>query len=219
MGGGFMFSANSASASPPFPAARSFQTPAVCTELQPCYCSDNDSFLGPVPSRVEVESAILQLQRFMRDQMHHHLHLQSPGFTKFSEAFAMMQAEPPLQNLVTSISCDEAVWKAMLSNKAVGDLRGSISAAKEEKLVSYLEKAKAEPALADVMLKWILDLAKSKVMQLLESFASLVNDIFQPPSNENPTSQLDDLLDEKLRSSLLLSVVILLIVVVVRGQQ
>ncbi|KAL1546498.1 hypothetical protein AAHA92_23087 [Salvia divinorum] len=230
MGGGFMFSANSAAASPPFPAARSFHTPAVFTELQPCYCSENDSFLGPVPSRVEVESAILELQRFMLDlstaqselhgQMHRHLHLQSPGFTKFSEAFAMMQAEPPLQNLVTSLSCDEAVWKAMLSNKAVGDLRGSISAAKEEKLViSYPEKAKTEPALADVMLKWILDLANSKVLQLLESFASLMKDIFQPTSSENPTSQLDDLLDEKVRSSLLLSVVILLIVVVVRGQQ
>ncbi|XP_057805519.1 uncharacterized protein LOC131020613 [Salvia miltiorrhiza] len=218
MGGGFMFSANSATfsaASPPSPTP----TPAVCAQLQPCYCSANDTFFGPVPSRAEVETAILELQRFMHDlsttkseQMHHHF--QSPGFMKFSEAFAMMQAEPPLLNLVVSISCDEAVWEAMLSNEAVASI--SAAAKEEEKVVIMSCPKKAD--LGDVMLRWIVGLAKSKVLQLLESFASLVAEIFQPPSKEKPTSQLDDLLDEKVRSSLLLSVVILLIVVVVRGQ-
>lgn len=227
-----MFAASSAT-TPPFSAARSLPTGS-----QPCYFSENDTSFGPVPSRVEVESAILELQRFMsglpttKSQVegvhgqvhpHHSKMLQSAGFTKFSEAFAMMQAEPPLQNLVVSISCDKAVWEAILSNEAVHDLQWSLAAGNceeiqvlsnacnEEKKVRYGEEAE----LAELILRWIMDFTKSKIVELVENFVSLINEVFRPAPNVRPSS---DMLDEKVRSSLLLSVVILLVVVVARGQ-
>ncbi|KAI3449075.1 hypothetical protein Pfo_005740 [Paulownia fortunei] len=240
MGGGFMFTGSSTSftaARPPFSAGdgatRSFHThnsPAeICGGSKPCSQNIGDCIFGSVPSRVEVERAILDLQRFMhglttsrseRDGLQGLLYhngskmTQAPGFVKFCDAFSMMQKEPSLLNMVISISCDKAVWEAILSNKAVQDLRGSIPAAKEEKLLSYSE----EPDLAILILRWIMGFTKSKVLELIEKFGLLVNEIFQPAPKEKPTSELTDLLEEKVRSSLLLSVVILLIVVATRSQ-
>lgn len=87
------------------------------------------------------------------------------------------------------------------------------NAAKEEKRLSYSKDEEEE----EVILRWMLGFTKSKIFQLLEIFASVVNEIFRPTPKENPTTELHDLLDEKVRSSLLLSVVILLIVVFARG--
>lgn len=60
---------------------------------------------------------------------------------------------------------------------------------------------------------WIFDIMKGKILELIESFQSLVNDLFQSPRIGNATQ-----LDEKVRSSTLLSIVILLIVIVARSQ-
>ncbi|KAL0347635.1 UNVERIFIED_CONTAM: hypothetical protein Scaly_1779500 [Sesamum calycinum] len=201
MGGGFMFTGNPtsfAAARPPLPGTagtgRSFHTPssvaAICSssESKPCSQSVGDCAFGSVPSRVEVERAILDLQRFMQGLsasksglggvqglLHHHglKMLQSPGFVKFRDAFSMMQEEPALQNMIVSISCDNAVWKAILSNKAVQELRGSISAVKEAKQLSYDE----EPDIANLILRWVMSFTKSKVLELVEKFGQLVNEI------------------------------------------
>lgn len=64
-----------------------------------------------------------------------------------------------------------------------------------------------------------MDVTKAKIMQLIETFQSLVNEMFLPPEtppSENPTADDEDQFEAKVRSSLLLSVVILLIVVVTR---
>lgn len=59
-----MFAAANSAATPPLPITVSFPTPpAVCADTNLCYCSQNDAAFGLVPSRVEVETAILQLQR------------------------------------------------------------------------------------------------------------------------------------------------------------
>lgn len=67
-----MVGGNSAAAKPPYLAAsgipRNFQTPNsvranICSGSQPCHHNIIDHFLGPVPSRVEVERAIHELQR------------------------------------------------------------------------------------------------------------------------------------------------------------
>ncbi|KAH6812177.1 hypothetical protein C2S51_025939 [Perilla frutescens var. frutescens] len=236
MGGGFMFAANSTSlsaATPPFSATRSSPTPATCTGIQPCYGSVNDCIFGPVPSRAEVENAILELQRFMEgvsttnkpevEGFHGQLGFhQYPGFIKFSDAFAMMQAEPPLQSLVVSISCDKAVWESILSNKAVDDLRGSLAAAaaagKEEKQVRCSTN---ECELAEIIWRWIIGFTKSKAIEMVEKFVSVVSEMFKhaPCRDDEPTSELHHLLDQKIRSSLLLSIIILLIVVVSRGHE
>lgn len=75
------------------------------------------------------------------------------------------------------------------------------------------ERSNEESDLATLILKWILGMAKSMIGELMEKFASLVNDIFQ----QKPAAELTDHMEEKLRSSLLLSVVILVIVVVGRS--
>lgn len=103
--------------------------------------------------------------------------------------------------------------KEFMFSYACWDLWDWWNAAKEEKRLSYPE----DEEVAVVILRWMLGFTKSKIFQLLENFASVVNEIFQPTPKEKPTSELNDLLDEKVRSSLLLSVVILLIVVFARG--
>ncbi|KAG8363418.1 hypothetical protein BUALT_Bualt19G0020300 [Buddleja alternifolia] len=301
MGGGFMFTGNStsfAAARPPFSGGagntRSFHThnslAAICSENNKSFSQNvGDSMLGSVPSRIEVERAIIDLQRFMnglsstpkseldelQGLLYHHKEsklLQTPaGYVKFYNAFSMMQTEPALQvaffvllrstdkivvrvfrmlfdlreditflvqNMVVSISSDKAVWEAILSNKAVQDIQGSISArfsslkskdrtegkvmvllmlsdfyGKEEKLKSYNE----EPDISILILKWIMEFTRSKILELVDKFGLLVNEILKPAPKEKPTSELTDLLEEKVRSSLLLSVVIIFIVVVTRN--
>lgn len=66
------------------------------------------------------------------------------------------------------------------------------------------------------ILSWTTDIIKRKILELIESFQSLVNDLFQSPKMENATADASDM-DEKIRSSFLLSVVILLIVIVARS--
>lgn len=90
----------------------------------------------------------------------------------------------------------------------------SMNADKEEKLVRSPE----EPGISALIMRWIMGFTKSKVLELLEKLGSLVKEIFEPGSKEKPTSELTDLLDEKVRTSFLLTVVILLIVVITRGQ-
>ncbi|XP_071936097.1 uncharacterized protein [Coffea arabica] len=97
---------------------------------------------GPAPSRLEVEKAMTDLQRFLHGEEaksnfrwlqpivypSDSRMLQSPGYRRIQDAFGMLQREPSVQNLVASISCDKAVWDAILNNRAVQDLGGSISA-------------------------------------------------------------------------------------------
>lgn len=70
-----------------------------------------------------------------------------------------------------------------------------------------------------MIVDWILDIAKAKVLELIEQFISLMTMTFQPPNHKKNlgASNTDGRLDEKLGSSLLLSIVILLIVVVTRA--
>lgn len=70
-----------------------------------------------------------------------------------------------------------------------------------------------------MIVDWILDIAKAKVLELIEQFISLMTMIFQPPNHKKNlvAANTDGRLDEKLGSSFLLSIVILLIVVVTRA--
>ncbi|KAL9142148.1 hypothetical protein ABFS82_14G149700 [Erythranthe guttata] len=243
MGGGFMLSGKSASfaaANPSLYAAsgttRSFDAryseAAICNQSNPSSMNNGGPVFGSVPTRFEVEKAILDLQRLMhglsntkpkldglqslvRNEDEYSRMLQAPGFLKFRDTFSMMQREPSFQNMVISISCDRAVWEAILSNNAVHDLRGSIPPAKEEiKGVNCNQ----ETDIAIVVLKWIMGFTKSKVFELVEKFGFLVNEILQTgPKEKSNSDNVADLLEEKVRSSLLLSLVIVLIVVVTRN--
>ncbi|XP_073291308.1 3-hydroxyisobutyryl-CoA hydrolase-like protein 1, mitochondrial [Primulina huaijiensis] len=192
--------------------------------------SNGDCVFGPVPSRVEVRRAISDLQRFVNthsaskseldgvQQLLYRLDqtnmLQSPGYAKFHDAFSTMQVEPAFRNTVASISSDKAVWEAIQSNKAVQDLRGSIFAAKKKTFLNCLEE---EPDIIALIMRWILNFTRSRVLELAESFGLLVNEMIQSSPKDKPASELENLLEEKVRSSLLLSIIIMLIVVITRS--
>ncbi|XP_071939336.1 uncharacterized protein [Coffea arabica] len=103
---------------------------------------------GPAPSRLEVEKAMTDLLRFLHGDAKSNFHwlqpivypsnsrmLQSPGYGRIQDSFSMLQREPSVQNMVVSISCDNAVWDAILNNRAVQDIRGSISADYTEQII------------------------------------------------------------------------------------
>lgn len=205
-----------------------------------------DSVFGSVPSRSEVEKAILDLQRFMhslsesksefngvKGLLHNHDSemQQAPGFVKFRDAFSMMQSEPAFRNLVSSISCDKAVWDAMLSNKAIQDirqeavlsskatqnLRFSTPTDERQNLLGYGE----QPDIAILIMRWIADFTKSKILDLIERFLLLVDDILGAALRgkvKPATLDLEDHMQDKVRSSFLLSVVIVMIIVATRSQ-
>lgn len=75
-----------------------------------------------------------------------------------------------------------------------------------------------EPDLATTLQRWILDVTKAMVMELIEKLVSLVDELFKLPGRIQPTRGNNEQMEEKVRSSFLLSVVILLIVIVARAQ-
>ncbi|WMV11215.1 hypothetical protein MTR67_004600 [Solanum verrucosum] len=208
-----------------------------------------DSVFGSVPCSWEVEKAMSDLQSFMsgyyapKEEMnwvepmlnpYQSTLVKSPGNERFYDALFMLQNEPSIQRLVCSIACDRAVWEAMMSNKAVQNLQGSVISAGEavvftvSSLLLYAAKEEesqsstGESDIGSLIVKWIMGITTSRIAELLQSFGSLlseiIHDIFEPDSKEKPTSELSHLLEEKIRSSFLLSVILLLIVVVTRTQ-
>uniref|UniRef100_A0A5B7BX48 Uncharacterized protein n=1 Tax=Davidia involucrata TaxID=16924 RepID=A0A5B7BX48_DAVIN len=186
-----------------------------------------DFVFGPVPSPIEVEKAISDLQSFMLgfcpsgSELEQMLYLYDPrmlqslGYSRVYDAFRLLHTDPSVQRMVTSISSDKAVWDAVMNNKAVQELRESLCTAKEERPEAQSSNEDSDSDMATLILNWILGIIKAKVMELIEKFGSLVNEIFQPPEKGKLVSFQ---LEEKLRSSFLLSIVILLLVVVTRDQ-
>lgn len=63
-----------------------------------------------------------------------------------------------------------------------------------------------------------MDVMKAKVVELVDKFKSLVDEIFESaPQKDRMTAESRECLEEKLKSSVLLSIIILLIVVVTRA--
>ncbi|KAA8515890.1 hypothetical protein F0562_019069 [Nyssa sinensis] len=196
----------------------------------------SDSVFGPVPSRIEVQKAISDLQSFILgncpsgselDWLQRMLYLYDPRmmqsirYRRVYDAFRLLYTDPSVQRMVVSLSSDKAVWDAVMKNKAVQDLRESLCTAKEERPQSSNE----ESDMATLILNWIFDIIKAKAMELIEKFESLVNELFQPLKKGKRATEVSiELeekvsveLEEKLRSSLLLSIVILVIVIVTRS--
>lgn len=89
-----------------------------------------------------------------------------------------------------------------------------IQTAKEERSQSSGE----ELDLGKLILKWILEITKAKIMELVEKFQSLVNEVFQSSGREGSTTETTEELDGRIVSSTFLAIVILLIVVFARAQ-
>lgn len=83
------------------------------------------------------------------------------------------------------------------------------------------QHSNTEPDFAACIIGWIMEMTKAKVMELIEKFQSLVNDVFLPRETKGENAEADNKneFEEIVRSSLLLSIVTLLIVVVARFQR
>ncbi|XAR63233.1 hypothetical protein NMG60_11023103 [Bertholletia excelsa] len=186
-----------------------------------------ESLFWRVPSQSEVEKALSDLQDFMTGAhtcesgwfqrllpLCDPRTLQSLGYARVEEAFRLLQTDPSVQRMVISMSSDPAVWNAILNNQVVQKLQESLlRLGKEERAESTNE----EPELVTLLLKWILDISRAVIMELIQRFSSLVCDLFQLPERKEAASEINSELDIKLRSSLLLSILILVIVVVTRA--
>nr|POE52489.1 hypothetical protein CFP56_35016 [Quercus suber] len=148
--------------------------------------------------------------------------LLSQGYRRLCNAFRLLLTDPTVKRLVVSLASDKAVWDAILRNESVREFQWTPYAGfhySHHIFVNYVRPlSNEEPDLATRILMWILDATKAKVIELIEKFASLVNELFQPPKSNNPMEGYKEQMEEKIRSSLLLSLVILLIAVVARVQ-
>lgn len=179
--------------------------------------------LGTVPSQIEVQNAISELQRVMNEigatkselNDSSRALLKSLGQNRLLDAYHLLQQDASVQKLVLSISSDIMVWNAILNNDAVRDLQRSLPyTGTKEKGMGYAQELNS----TSLVIKWIFAFMKLKITELIEKLEVFVFATVQSVSNTTKsTSKLDDMLEEKVRSSLLLSVVILLIVVVARS--
>nr|AFK33519.1 unknown [Medicago truncatula] len=191
--------------------------------------TSNGSLYNPVfetvPSRREVEDAISALQEFMKavsttiiDQQiadsydYDSRVVQSQGYNRLYNALQLLQADPAVKRLVISLSSDEAIWDAVIRNVLHQRLLELPDAAKPKRPQSSEQRE-----ISIEILNWIFHIMKGKVLELIQSFQSLMNDLFQSPGIENATGDTSQL-DEKVRSSTLLSIVILLTVIMARYQ-
>ncbi|KAF9681674.1 hypothetical protein SADUNF_Sadunf05G0026500 [Salix dunnii] len=183
--------------------------------------------LGPVPSQSEVGSAIASLGNFMSEVSSSGQvlldcsgvkTLQSLGYGIVRDAFSLLQTDSSVKvslldlRLVISLASDKAVWDAVLSNEAVRKLQESCYPAEDYRK----ESCEDESDIAASVLRWIMDITKAKIIELVDKFMLLMNEVFQPIEKEKPREETNHNVDDKVRSSLLLSIVILLIVVVAR---
>ncbi|XP_056174240.1 uncharacterized protein LOC130140032 isoform X3 [Syzygium oleosum] len=183
------------------------------------------SFLGLLPSELEIEKAIRALLDLWQcasssgsDQNWMQLFgcrdpsasiLLSSGWGRVRHALHLLQTEPAIKRLVISVVLDKAFWSAIMNNQSVQQF--------QELLLS--DKTESPQICEEVNwgtndLWWLLDILKDKIMDLVEKFKLLLIETLQPsqPHKKEATAELE----EKVGSSLLLSVLIILIVVLAR---
>ncbi|KAE8720354.1 Ribosomal protein L23/L15e family protein [Hibiscus syriacus] len=139
-----------------------------------------------------------------------------------SDAFHLLQTDPTIQEMVTSLSSDEAVWNAILNNEMVRELRQSIYAAPEDSSSTSFDENSDEnfdkSSETTSVVKRIFDKTKAKMLELFDKIAKLVDQLFRQPPDDYETTKTAGLFDERLRIAMVLSVMVLLIVAVTRAQ-
>lgn len=176
-----------------------------------------------VPSQREVEDAISALQEFMKavlstitvqqisDSYDSRIVL-SQGYKRLYDALQLLQTDTAVKRLVVSLSSDEAIWDVVIRNVLHQRLLELPDAAKCKR-----PQISEQKEIGIEIISWIFYILKGKILELIVSFQSLMNDLFQSPGIKNATGDATQL-DEKVRSSALLSIVILLIVIMARSQ-
>ncbi|KAL5208198.1 hypothetical protein ABZP36_032633 [Zizania latifolia] len=121
------------------------------------------------------------------------------------DAFRLLQKDPNVQKMVMSLSCDKAVWDAIMNNEAVQDFRRSFQDAKET-------DRKGKPGGPAGVLKWILGNTQAKLMEFIENIMKIVNMVFHPGGDE----EKPDFYSDAVKVSFMLSIFIFIVVAIAR---
>nr|CAB3505045.1 unnamed protein product [Digitaria exilis] len=121
------------------------------------------------------------------------------------DAFRLLQNDPTVQKMVMSLSCDKAVWNAVMNNEAVQDFRRSLHDGKE----NGRKGSTNGPA---EVLKWILDSAQAKIVEFLENVMKIVNMLIHPQDDD----EKPDAYSDAVRVSFMLTVFVFIVVAIAR---
>ncbi|KAL9683300.1 hypothetical protein QQ045_015120 [Rhodiola kirilowii] len=186
---------------------------------------------GAVPSESEAKSALTELHNYttgisspgtILDRFQHMLlgyHptvVQSDGYRKVRTALSFLHSDSSFQRVVVSLSCDKVLWNAVMNNKEVVKMKERLLPVHVLNM-SMPKSCAEEPDLALRILKWILELTKTKILELIESFKSLVNAVFQ--AHYGGDLSANALMEENIASSILLCIFNLLIIILARAQR
>uniref|UniRef100_A0A0E0CPB3 Uncharacterized protein n=1 Tax=Oryza meridionalis TaxID=40149 RepID=A0A0E0CPB3_9ORYZ len=122
------------------------------------------------------------------------------------DAFRLLQKDPNVQKMVMSLSCDRAVWDAVMNNEAVQEFRRSFQDEKET------AGKKGNPGGPAGVLKWILGNTQAKLMEFMNNIMKIVNMLFHSDDDEAKP----DLYTDAVKVSFMLSVFIFIVVAIAR---
>ncbi|CAD6250030.1 unnamed protein product [Miscanthus lutarioriparius] len=121
------------------------------------------------------------------------------------DAFRLLQKDPTVQKMVMSLSCDKAVWNAVMNNEAVQDFRRSLHDGKEN------DKKGNTDGPAEV-LKWILESAQAKIVEFFENVMKIINMLIHPEEDEDKPDAYSD----AVKVSFMLTVFVFIVVAIAR---
>ncbi|CAL1354763.1 unnamed protein product [Linum trigynum] len=153
----------------------------------------------------------------------------SYGTDTVYRAFHLLQNDQSVQRMVTSISSDAAIWDAVMNNEVVRELRHAyypevVNSNMSQESTSDESGDKDGVGASENVVEWILDNAKARVVELMESIAELMNKLFAHRGGEEVHAggigeRASMVFEGKVATSLLLSVLVLLVVVLSRAQK
>ncbi|WOK94525.1 hypothetical protein Cni_G03229 [Canna indica] len=135
--------------------------------------------------------------------------LQSQGQQNILKIFDLLRVNPSLQKIVVSLSSDKAIWEAVMKNEAVKEIKQSFLTEDGNNQYEFLNGV---GDIVSIIVKWILENIKTKVMGLLVTITQLVNELFHTVDGHKGL----DLLDDILRSLFMLSLMVTIVVVMKR---
>ncbi|KAG2652810.1 uncharacterized protein LOC120656693 [Panicum virgatum] len=121
------------------------------------------------------------------------------------DAFRLLQKDPTVQKMVMSLSCDKAVWNAVMNNEAVQDFRRSLHDGKEN-------DRKGGAGGPSEVLKWILDSAQTKILEFLDNVMKIFNMLIRPQEDE----EKPDAYSDAVKVSFMLTVFVFIVVAIAR---
>lgn len=185
-----------------------------------------------VPSEEEVDNSVSAIQEVFSSTSHesemdwkepslnpYDTRMQlSNGSDRVYYTFHLLQTDPTIQKMVKSISCDEAIWDALLKNEIVRELRESFSSGSSDSQSSDGTSSRSESNSKTNVVLRIFGSARAKFMDVIEKIMKIATDLFQHKINDE-TNLFPDPFTEKLRTSFMLSIIVLLVVMVSRASR